>query len=118
MKAQYKDRPPVSEKLQGGTIINFSIEQKSRETTTGTETYFECDQVKVSGIPTKAEIIEAVMGSKYSIGAEFACINNKIEKPEEYAAYQAFRVFAKGLANSLIEQVIEELNNPVHDEPV
>jgi hypothetical protein len=102
MKAQYKDRPNLTERLQGGILINFNIEQRSRETMTGMEMYFESDQIKVSSEPTRAEIIEAVMASKYSTGAEIACINNKESKPEEYAAYQAFRIAAK----ELVEQVL------------
>jgi hypothetical protein len=102
MKAYADNSPVLVEKLQGGTLINFNAVQVTKETPHGTKIEWEYDQVKVSANPTNAEIIEAVMASKYSTGAEIACINNKESKPEEYAAYQAFRIAAKELAEQVL----------------
>jgi hypothetical protein len=37
-----------------------------------------------------------------SVGAETAAINNRESRPEEYVAYQNFRLLAKELANGLV----------------
>lgn len=94
MKSQSDSRPSLAQKLQGGILINFNIVE--------TENGFEYDQVKVSETPTKSEIVEAVMASKYTTGAEFAAINNKDSEPEEYQEYQDFRVFAKAIADEVL----------------
>ena len=48
----------------------------------------------------RSEIIESIISSKYSPSAEFATINNKGTKPEEYEIYQNFRIYAKQLATN------------------
>lgn len=52
----------------------------------------------------RSEIIESIIGSKYSPSAEFATINNKDAKPEEYEIYQNFRIYAKELATNYFNQ--------------
>ena len=94
MKNQSSVRPALTEKLQGATLVNFNIIE--------IEGGFEFDTVKVSEEPTYSEITEAIIASEYSTGREFACINNKEEKPEEYAAYQEFREVAKYVAKRVL----------------
>ena len=94
MKNQSSVRPALTEKLQGATLVNFNIIE--------VEGGFEFDTVKVSEEPTYSEVIEAIITSSYSTGREFACINNKEEKPDEYTAYQLFRETAKDIAKQVL----------------
>ena len=95
-------RPEQTELLQGKKLINFDIkeveikDENSDEVRTG----FEYNQVKVAVNATRDEIIEAVIGSKYSVGTEIALTNDKEAKTDEYKAYQELRVFAKALADN------------------
>jgi hypothetical protein len=50
------------------------------------------------------QIIEAVIATEYTTGAEFAAINNRDVAPDAYAAYQAFRATAKALADGWINR--------------
>ena len=95
------DTPPVEvELLQGKKIFNFDVkeveikDEMSDETRTG----YEYTTVKVETNATRDEIIEAIIGSKYSVGAEIALTNDKDAKGDEYKAYQELRVLAKELA--------------------
>ena len=45
-------------------------------------------------------LVGKIIRSVYSVDAEFATINNKDTKSDEYAAYQAFRQTAKDLAKA------------------
>jgi len=94
MKSHYNEIPTQTEMLGGKMIINFNVAE--------VENGYSCDQVRVSENPTRSEVIEAVIGARYSTGAELATINNKDEKPAEYEAYQVFRIFAKGLATEIV----------------
>ena len=52
---------------------------------------------------TRDAIISAIIRDRYKlIDDELAIINNKDEKPDEYAAYQDFRAFAKQVAEEVI----------------
>jgi hypothetical protein len=53
---------------------------------------------------SRAQLISDIINSKYSVGAEFAAINNAVDNPEEYATYQAFRAQAKQLADGWISK--------------
>jgi hypothetical protein len=75
--------------------IHFNETEEIREE----QTSYTYDTVVVKTNTPREEMIEAIIASKYSIGAEFAVINNKEEKPQEYEDYQNFRNFAKSLAN-------------------
>ena len=99
MKNQSSVRPSLTERLQGATFVNFNIIE--------VEGGFEFDTVKVSEEPTRDEVIDALIRSKYSLSQEFALINNfNADKDiEEYEAFQTFRAECKGIA----DQVMEEL---------
>lgn len=53
---------------------------------------------------TRNVLIEKIIGSSYTTSQEFATINNKDTKPDEYAAYQSFRVVAKQLADGWVNR--------------
>ena len=113
MKVTANEYPGLVLYLQGAMLINFNPEQITKEGMNGTETMYQYDQVKVSVSASRDQIIEAIMASRYTVGAELACINNKDAKPEDYEAYQAFRVQAKEIAGQVLNPVAT--SDPVPD---
>jgi hypothetical protein len=63
------------------------------------ENGWEAQEALCNRYDTREALIEKIIGSVYSPSAEIAAINNKDEKPEQYAEYQAFRTQAKALAD-------------------
>ena len=53
----------------------------------------------VNKAANRSQIIEAIIGSVFTTGAEIAVINNQTSDPATYVAYQEFRVQAKQLAD-------------------
>jgi hypothetical protein len=106
MKVQSNTRPEALQKLQGGLLINFDIAPYTKKRISVTEEGFEYEQVKVSTQPTRSEIIEAILLDKYPTGRQLALLYNKddgnTEHQSEYTEYQAYRVFAKGVADEVL----------------
>ena len=88
----------MTERLQGAMFVNFNIVE--------VENGFEFDTVKVSEEPTRDEVIDALIRSKYSLSQEFALINNfNADKDiEEYEAFQVFRIDCKGIADQVMSE--------------
>ena len=84
--------------LQGAMLVNFNIVE--------VENGFEFDTVKVSEEPTRDEVIDALIRSKYSLSQEFALINNfnMNKDAEEYEAFQTFRAECKGIADLILNK--------------
>ena len=97
--------PNEVEFLQGKKIINFNIEEVDveDEMTGSTHKEYQYEQVKVDVNANKHEIIEAIMASRYSIGAEIALLKDKDNKKEEYDVMEDFRAFAKELASRVVD---------------
>lgn len=97
-------RPEEVQLLQGKKLINFDIKEVEiiDENNEETKISFEYLQVKVKLNATRDEIIESIIGAKYSIGAEISLTNDKTSKPDEYKDYQDFRAEAKSLADRCI----------------
>jgi len=82
--------------------IHWNIVQNDKEDMDGNVVpQWEADEVVVSVLDSRSAIIEAIIGTTYSTGAELATINNKDTDAEAYAAYQSFRVLAKSLADNI-----------------
>lgn len=98
MKNQSSVRPSLTERLQGAMFVNFNIVE--------VENGFEFDTVKVSEEPTRDEVIDALIRSKYSLSHEFSLINNfNADKDiEEYEAFQVFRIDCKGIADQVMSE--------------
>lgn len=79
--------------------IHWNIEQFTREGMDGPEVQWMADEAVCLVSDSRDQMIEKIIASQYTVGAEIATINNKDSKPEEYAAYQAFRQIAKNLAS-------------------
>jgi propanediol dehydratase small subunit len=93
-------RPEATELLQGKKLINFDIKEVEikDENSEDIRAGFEYLQAKVELNATRSGIIEAIIATKYSAGAEIALTNDKDTKQDDYKAYQEFRVLAKELA--------------------
>jgi hypothetical protein len=63
---------------------------------------WEAQEALCNRYDTRDVLIEKIIGAVYSPSAEIATINNKEDKPEKYAEYQAFRTQAKALADGWI----------------
>ena len=60
MKSQSSTQQPLIQSYQGGLLISFNPVQKQRDGMNGTETYWECDQIHLFGVPTKSAIKQAI----------------------------------------------------------
>jgi len=87
--------------LSDGTVqvrYNFSEQAESEERPAS----IDYDYVNITQLDRDA-IIRAIIRDRYAcIDDEIAIINNKDAKPEEYAAYQAHREFAKEVADEIL----------------
>lgn len=63
------------------------------------QTQWEANEALCSVFDSRDILIEKIIGSIHTAGAEVALINNKDDKPEAYAEYQALRTEAKALAD-------------------
>lgn len=82
--------------------IHWNVEKNVKETEQGSFDEWSADEVVVKKTDSRNVVIEKIIASQYSVGAEIATINNRESRPEEYVAYQNFRLLAKELANGLV----------------
>ena len=68
------------------------------------ETFYSYASCVSPVVTNRADLISRIIRSQMSIDAEIATINNAADKPDEYAAYQAFRAQAKALADGWLER--------------
>lgn len=100
MKTQSNDKINAYDVSGMELRIHWNIEQKTREEMNGgVTTYWEADEALCGRFDDRSTLIEKVIATEYSTGRELAAINNQATDPEAYAAYQAFRVQAKALAD-------------------
>jgi len=98
---QSTQEPQVSVKLQGKLLINFNVVQTPPDEDSNRDAGYKYDQVKVALNSTRGQIIEAIIGTKYSTGAEIALQADKDDKVDEYQAYQDMRTMAKQIASTV-----------------
>jgi hypothetical protein len=85
--------------------IHWNVEQKTKEVMDDeTVTYWEADEALCKVTDDRPTLIEKIIGSVYTTGAELAVINNKDIDPSAYAEYQNFRVQAKQLADGWLNK--------------
>ena len=78
------------------------IVQLPNQFNTGTRDAYCANEATIDVGDTRSVIIERIIGSCYTTGAELAAINNQVADPSEYATYQALRVTAKSLADEYL----------------
>jgi hypothetical protein len=100
MKTQASYEPQTYEVSGTELRVHWNIEQKTIENADGSlATFWEANEALCDRNDNRNQMIEKIIGSVYSIPEEFATINNRDTKPDEYAAYQALRAQAKSLAD-------------------
>ena len=105
MKVNATEKLPVYQVLDQKLLIHWNEQIIEKESETGELLIgYEYNEARAFIYDERSQLIEKIINSVYSSGAEFAVINNKEEKPEQYAEYQAFRLKAKELADGWIAQ--------------
>lgn len=97
MKTQFGYEPQIYEVSNCDLRIHWEIEK--------TDAGWEANEAICDIGDTRNVLIEKIISSKYTPNAEIATINNQERKPEEYAAYQEFRLLAKQLADGWIKRL-------------
>lgn len=97
----YSSNKPSTYEASGQELrIHWNMQQVSREGVEGEiERYWEANEALCNVSDGRSVLIEKIIGSVYSTGAEIATINNMTSDPDAYAEYQAFRKQAKTLAD-------------------
>jgi len=106
--SESKERQPDVIQQGKAKLINFNHVTLPRANENGEiETFWRCEQVRVSAYASRGEVIQAVIRNKYSEpGEELALINNMLANPDDetaqanYAEYQLRRQLAKSVADS------------------
>jgi hypothetical protein len=81
--------------------IHWNIEQKTKEDMDGSSiSYWEANEVLCDRRDSRSQIIEKIIGSVYTVGAEIAAIQNGGQAAEDH---QALRAQAKILADGWLE---------------
>lgn len=105
MKSYSTTKPEAYQVLGSALRIHWDMVEMTREGMDGQpETQWESNEAVCSTTDDRHTLIERIIGSVYSTGAELAAINNKDSKPDEYAAYQALRIKAKELADGWLNR--------------
>ena len=102
MKTQASHEIQTYEVSEYELRIHWNIEQKTKEDMDGsTITYWEADEALCDRRDGRNQIIEKIIGSVYTVGAEIAAIQNGGQAAEDH---QALRAQAKILADGWLEK--------------
>lgn len=95
-KDKLDDFQIIGQKLR----IHWDHEEVTVEGADGeTETQWQCEEAITKKNASKADVVKAIISSKYDIYEELAAINNGYEW---YDAYQNFRQKAKDIADNYL----------------
>jgi len=89
-------RPKLIERTRGGLVVRFDVQALPADDFRPER--YQYDSVRVADGASRGEMIDAVIGSRYSHADEIALINNRDIGPEgatKYVDYQKFRAQAK-----------------------
>ena len=100
MKVYSNDKPEVYAVSGQELRIHWNITEIERDE----DTVWEANEALCNVKDTRDTMIEKIIGSVHTAGAEIALINNKDTDPEAYAEYQAFRAEAKALADGWLNK--------------
>lgn len=100
MKTYSNDKPLVYAVSGQELRIHWGMVEIEKED----QTIWEANEALCSVFDSRSQIIEKIIGSVHTAGAEVALINNKDINPEAYATYQAFREQAKLLASEWVNR--------------
>jgi hypothetical protein len=104
MKVYSNEQPEVYSASGNELRIRWDIQEVTKPDIEGNDqTTWEANEALCSVFDQRNTLIENIIASIHTQGAEFALINNKDTKPDSYAEYQAFRNLAKQLADNWLE---------------
>jgi len=98
--------PEIIVKSNNKTQIRYNIVEVTKEYMNNeSRITYNFEYIEIEGEITRDKIISAIIANSYSIEAELALINNKLEnlgtnEQIEYAEYQTLRANAKTVADS------------------
>lgn len=100
MKVYSDTQLPVYQVIGQTLRIHWDFAEETKEQSDGPEVVAHvCSEAICDKADRRNTIIEKIMASEYTTGAELAAINNG---GEDYDAYQAFRLQAKALADGWV----------------
>jgi hypothetical protein len=103
MKVYSGEQPEVYAVSGQELRIHWNIQEIEVQNMDGeVQTQWEANEALCNVKDSRDVLIEKIIGSVHTAGAEIALINNKDTAPEAYAEYQAFRAKAKELAGGLV----------------
>lgn len=103
MKVYSGEQPKVYAVSGQELRIHWDIQEVQAQSMNGeTESQWVANEALCNVKDSRDVLIEKIIGSVHSAGAEIALINNKETAPEAYAEYQAFRAMAKELAGGVV----------------
>jgi hypothetical protein len=102
MKVWSNEKPNVYEVSGNELRIRWDIQEIIKNEMDNSEKIWEANEAVCNRFDDRSTLIEKIIGSVFTSGAEIALINNKDIDPESYANYQIFRDQAKMLANGWI----------------
>lgn len=102
----FSDTQPQTYQVIGSNLLIHWDAQEVAAPSIGDEQKMQwsAEEAVVASSANRAQIIEAIIASKYSTGAEIAAINNQTADPDAYSAYQSFRAQAKQLADGWLNK--------------
>lgn len=122
MKSNSKDSPLVFDNLQNGAWhYNHNIVEVQKTDENGeVQTSFDYDQVKVWGVPTKREVIKAVIAEKWDLTQEIDLANDNkrfelglsddVTLRDKYIAYLNEVAAIKTMVESDFSSYADQLN--------
>lgn len=105
MKAYSGEQPDVYAVSGQELRIHWNIQEvQVQRMDDETETQWEANEALCHVKDSRDTLIEKIIGSVHTAGAEIALINNRETDPDAYAEYQAFRAEAKALADGWVNR--------------
>lgn len=105
MKVYSGDQPKVYSVSGQELRIHWDIQEvQVQNMDDQTESQWVANEALCHIKDSRSALIEKIIGSVHTPGAEIALINNKDTDPDAYAEYQAFRAKAKALANGWVNR--------------
>jgi CRISPR/Cas system endoribonuclease Cas6 (RAMP superfamily) len=99
MRVESQEKLPQYQVI--GKTLRIHWEYTSVDATLDKDFTWSMQEAVVTLPTSRSKIIEAIIGSNYSISQELAAINNG---GYDYEKYQSFRSFAKSLADGYLDK--------------
>jgi len=105
MKSYSSNKPDVFAVSGDEVRVHWDIQEQTVQDLEGHDlTQWSANEALIKVHDSREKIIEKIIGSIYTIQEEIALINNKDDRPDDYADYQMVRLVAKDLATQWVNQ--------------